>query len=222
MKHIFTLLVVCLYFVISGCKTKVIIASSEQDAQILVDGKIMGRGQTSTIMIKKNSCVNVQIEKTGYLKENFSYCFNGMNFKPKTQYIELKSDDAFNASLSTDYSNKDFEVTVNKSMNENEAWKIISQIVTNYFDNLEMADKATGYMKTSWQSKSFLQKTIRTRIIVKQSSSTPLKYKLKIISEYSDNPKESVKNDDNFKQWDRVLRAYDGIIGEFQTRLGNK
>ena len=32
---------------------------------------------------------------------------------------------------------------------DTEAWKIISRGVPSYFDNLEMADQATGYMKTS-------------------------------------------------------------------------
>jgi len=65
-----------------------------------------------------------------------------------------------------------------------------------------MADKETGYMKTSWQSKSFTQKTSRTRIIIKQSSSFPLKYKIKIGSEFADKPEQSVKDDDKFKEWD--------------------
>ena len=208
---------------LSSCRTTVVFTTSEKDAQIYVDGKSMGSGQTPVVRVRKNTCVRVKAEKTGFLTEELTYCYNGNNFgKPKTKYIVLPNDDAYDASVITDYANKDFEVTVSKEWTEAEAWKIISQIVTNYFDNLEMADKATGYMKTSWQSKSFIRKTNRSRIIVKQSSSTPLKYKIKIISEYSDNPDQSVKNDDAYKEWDRILRAYDNLITEFQTRLGQK
>ena len=133
------------------------------------------------------------------MTENLVYCYEGSNYgKPKTKYIELPNDDAYDASIVTDYANKDFEVEVSAGFTEEEAWKIISHIVTGYFDNLEMADRATGYMKTSWQSKSFARETVRTRIIVKQSGFEPLKYKLKIVSENSGSSSESVKNDDKF------------------------
>ncbi len=203
----------------NSCKTSVIFTTSEPDAQIVVDGRPMGVGPTEIVKIKKNSCVRVKVMKPGFLTKEMSYCYSGLTFSPKTKYIQLINDDAYDASIKNDYANKDFEQEVGKDLTEENAWKIISQIVTNYFDNLEMADRATGYMKTSWQSKSFSQKTIRTRVIIKQSSSTPLKYKIKIISEYSDNPNQSVKNDDKFKEWDRILRAYNGMITEFQSRL---
>lgn len=208
---------------LSGCRTAVIFTSSENDAQIYIDGRQMGMGETPVVKIKKEKCVNVKVEKTGFLSESMQYCYSGTNLlQPKTQFIELPHDDAYDASVITDYSNKDFEVEVNISYKEDEAWKIVSQIITGYFDNLEMADKSTGYMKTSWQLKSFDRQTIRTRIIVKQSSSSPLKYKIKIISEIADKPNQSVKDDDKFKEWDRILRAYDGLITEFQSRLSGK
>ncbi len=210
-------------FLLSSCSTSVIFTSSENDAQIYVDGRKRGSGQSSVINIKKDNCVNVKVEKTGFLTESLLYCYNGMTFgSPKTRYIELKNDDAYDASITTDYANKDFEVTVSSDFDEARAWKIVSQIVTGYFDNLEMADRATGYMKTSWQTKSFTMQTIRTRVIVKQSNSNPLKYKIKILSEYANDPEQSVKDDDKFKEWDRVLRAYEGLVTEFQARLGKK
>jgi len=221
-KRISIPLLVVAFALLTSCNTMVVFTTSEQDAKIFVDGRTMGSGKTEIIKIRKNSCVNVKVEKTGFLQEELSYCYSGLNFTPKTKYIELKHDDAYDASMKNDYANKDFEQEVSKKFTEDEAWKIVSQIVTGHFDNLEMADKATGYMKTSWQSKSFSQKTVRSRIIVKQSSTTPLKYKIKIISEYSDNPSQSVKDNDKFKEWDRILRAYNGLITEFQTRLGGE
>lgn len=161
-----------------SCRTAVMITASEQDAQIFVNGRPIGSGSSADIIkVKKHACSFIQVEKIGFLSENLSYCYNGTNlFTPKEKFIVLKRDDAYDASIKNDYANKDFEQEVSKKYSETEAWKIISQIVTNYFDIIEMADKETGYMKTSWQSRSFTQKTIRTRIIVKQSSSSPLKY----------------------------------------------
>lgn len=44
------------------------------------------------------------------------------------------------------------------------------------------------------------------------------KYKIQV-SEQSGRPGTSVKLDQNFREWDRILRKYDGMMTEFQTRL---
>ena len=206
---------------LSSCYSSVYFSTSEKDATIYVDGKAMGMGEAqSSVKLHRGECVNVRVEKIGFLVENLNYCYE--KFTVVKKYIELNRDDAFDASISNDYSNKDFEVEVNPKFSEEDCWKIISQIVTSYFDNLEMADKVTGYLKTSWQTKSFSQITVRSRIIVKQSSLEPLKYKIKVISEYANAPNQSVKDDDRFKPWDRLLRIYEPIILEFQDRISKK
>lgn len=205
---------------LASCSTSVIIRSSEKDATISIDGKEMGNGETSVLKIKKNNSISVEVKNTGFLTDHRVINYQGMKYKPIVEFIELAKDDAWEASIQNDFSNKDFEVTVKKEMSEDQAWKLISQIVTSYFDVLEMTDISTGYMKTSWQSKVFSQKVVRSRVIVKQSSTSPLKYKLKIVSEYSENPSTSVKNDEKFREWDRILRAYNDLLSEFQGRLG--
>jgi hypothetical protein len=82
-----------------------------------------------------------------------------------------------------------------------------------------MTDKETGYLRTSWSLKTFKRNTVRTRIIVKESSSDPLVFKVKLISETSGMPLTSVKSDELYKEWDRVLRSYSDVISEFQARL---
>jgi hypothetical protein len=64
-----------------------------------------------------------------------------------------------------------------------------------------------------------MQNTIRTRLIIKESSSEPLVFKVKLISEESNLPLTSVKSDELYKEWDRVLRSYSDIISELQARL---
>lgn len=216
------IIIISTTLLLSSCfiPSKVVFRTSEKDAQISVDGKRMGMGETQPIKIDKEACINVRIQKPGFFTENFNYCYNGKGIK--THFVELKTDDAFSASIQTDYANKDYEVEVNSKFNEDQAWKIIGNTVTNYFDILEMADKSTGYLKTSWESKSFSRTTIRTRVIVKQSNSSPIKYRLKIVSEFSIRANASIKNDDSFREWDRILREYEGLITEFQTRLRSK
>lgn len=125
----------------------------------------------------------------------------------------------FKSSVQTNYANEEFGQTVGNGLSKKEAWNVVSQTVTNYFDNLKMADFQTGYMKTAWEARSFRRATIRTRVIVTQNSSNPLKYQIKIVSEIADESSVNVDDAQAFEKWDRILRQYDGIIDEFQARL---
>jgi hypothetical protein len=217
-----------LIVLISSCITvsahdkTVLVSASEQDAIIYADGKQVGTG-SAEVVVPAYGQVFVQAKKAGFITAEVTfYNYSGKEAPPKTYQFTLEKDDAFEGSIKNDYANTDFEQEINSKFSDIQAWKLISEIVTSYFDNIEMADKETGYLKTNWQSKSFKKCTVRTRVIVKQSSSSPLKYKIKIISEISDSPNSSVKDDDKFKEWDRILKKYDGLITEFQTRLGGK
>lgn len=190
---------------------------SEPDAKIFLDGKLMGSGQIDVVILS-NTCVNIRIEKVGFLTEHITFCYKS-NFAPppKTYYVEMKKDDAYDATEATDMANIDIEIKTNKP--ENDAWKLISQIITSYFDVIEVTDRNTGYLRTSWVVQTFKQNTIRTRMIVKLGNSDPLSYKIKLISEQSGQPQTSVKSDELFKEWDRVLRRYKEVINEVQGRL---
>lgn len=217
MKYYLILIAILIF---SSCSNKVIITCSERDAEIFVEGKGLGTGETGIMKIrKKDYGVDVRIDKPGFLLYKETVFYEGVSFKPRTEFCELIPDEAWNASIQSDLANKDFEVQVRIELSEREAWKIVGQVVMNYNDNLEITDMNSGYLKTGWQSKQFSNKTVRTKILVKQSSSEPLKYKVKIISEYSDDAKVSVNDDEKFKEWDRILRAYNELISELQGRL---
>jgi hypothetical protein len=145
-----------------------------------------------------------------------------MTEPPNKQFFEMKKDDAEEASIKTDQANIDFSVEVNKKLSVVEAWKLTNQIVTDYFDAIEVADKETSYLRTAWSIQSFLQNTIRTRLIIKLSKSEPLTFKVKLVSEYSGISGTSVKADEQFHDWDRILRKYQNVISDFSNRLGVK
>jgi len=202
---------------IYASKQKVQFSASEQDANIFVDGKLMGKGNLE-ILITKDACVKVRVEKTGFLIYHIEFCNKKKQTKPpKSYYMEMHRDDAFDASIQTDIANIDIAINVNRS--KDEAWKLVNQIVLSYLDVIEVTDKETGYLRTAWQLKTFKQNTIRTRIIVKEASSNPLAFKIKLISEESRRPLTSVKSDELYREWDRVLRKYKDIIQEMQSRL---
>jgi hypothetical protein len=115
--------------------------------------------------------------------------------------------------------NVNVTLEVKKGLDELNAWKLISSIVMAEFDVLEITDKETGYIRSAWQVQSFNgESTIRTRIIVKMGDSNPLKYVIKIASERADGV-VSVKDDQDFEEWNRILKRYQYIIGEAQARL---
>jgi hypothetical protein len=224
MKQTTKLLFILLVILVTGFdayagKKEVRFSVSEPDAKIYVDGKLMGSGQL-IITVPAYGCVVVKVEKLSFLTGNIEFC-NKPDFTPppKTYYYQMEKDDAYDASEATDMANIDIEIKTTKT--ETEAWKLLSQIITSYFDVIEVTDRETGYLRTSWVVQSFKQQTVRTRIIVKLGESDPLTYKIKLVSEVANNGQVSVKSDEFFKEWDRILRKYREVIHEVQTRLGS-
>ncbi len=200
----------------------VVVSASEPDAKIIVDGQNLGTG-TLKVKVSKNSCVTVKVEKIGFLKYEQTYCDKkGSTAPPKKQYFEMKKDDAYEASVKTDQANVDFSVVIKDKLSTADAWKLATQIVTDYFDAIEVSDKETSYLRTAWSVQTFQQNTIRTRLIIKLGNSNPLTYKVKLVSEYSGSGGTSVKADELFREWDRLLRKYQNVISDFSTRLGSK
>lgn len=196
---------------------KVEVSCSESAAEIYANGQLQGRGKVIIVVIKDQPML-VQIKEVGFLTDEFSIKYGGGVSPQKTYYRTLVKDEAYDASASTDLANIDISEQTSKT--EDKAWRIISEIVTSYFDILEVSDKSTGYMRTAWVVQSFNGSTVRTRVIIKRSSSDgALKYKIKIISEIADAPNISVKDDEKFKSWDRILKKYNTLVSEFQTRL---
>ena len=206
--------ILALFFTACSSSKKVVV-SSDADAKIYVDGKLVSSGSTK-IGVPKNSTVHVKVEKTGFIPQERNYTNYRKSVLPKRDFIKLETDDAWESSLNTDLANRDVDIRTDKP--EDDAWKLISQILTSYFDVLEVTDKNSGYMRTSWVQKNFKASTIRTRLIIKLGNTEPLTYRVKLISETA-RPGTSVKNDEVFKQWDRLLRTYEPIINELQSRL---
>jgi hypothetical protein len=218
-----TLFLIGFFLVLTSCEAYVKITSSESDAKVFVNGNYTTDGSVK-ITLPDRGCQTVKMEKTGFLPIERKYCFNVSGFPkpPQTDYYSMQKDESWDASVKTDLANVDFAIEVDKKYNEDQAWKVISQVVTNYFDDIVTSSKETGYLITAWKVQSFPKRTVRTRIVIKNSNSNPLTYKIKIASEIALDENVSVKNEEQFKEWDRVLKRYEGVISEFQVRLGSK
>ena len=197
-------------------KTKKIIVNSDPDSKIYVDGKLVG-STTTTIKVEPNSTVNVKVEKTGFITLERNYVNDERHDLPKTDYLKMEKDDAYENSFVTNLANQDVDIRTSRP--EEDAWKLIARIITNSFDVIQVTDKATGYMCTAWVVKNFKAATIRTRLIVKTASSDPLMYKAKLVSEIAP-ANTSGSADEAFRSWDRVLRSFENVVPDLQSRLG--
>jgi hypothetical protein len=221
MKTKLALLFTLAFIVNMSCQT-VKISASETDATIIINGQKVGQGNYK-LSLDSKECYKIKAEKTGYLKYEVTVCGRKAGPEaPKSVYFEMKKDDAEEASVKTDQANIDFEIEVNNDLETTEAWKLTTQIVTDYFDAIEVSDKETSYLRTAWSVQSFQQNTIRTRLIIKLAKTNPLTFKVKLNSEYSGSNATSVKADEQFRDWDRILRKYRNVISDFSTRLAKK
>ncbi|MGQ0813505.1 MAG: hypothetical protein ACT4O1_03480, partial [Gemmatimonadota bacterium] len=196
----------------------VTINATPKTANIFVGNDQVSRG-TYNLVVKNGACVEVRVLERGYGRDYRRFC-NRENTPLETEVpIDLPFDEAYSSSIQSDQANVNFTIEVGANRSPDQAWRTISQVVLGKFDVIEITDKETGYMRTAWQTANFNTNTIRTRVIVKLGDTSPLKYVVKIASEQSGFPKTSVKDDEAFEVWDRILNSYKDIINELQARL---
>lgn len=201
---------------------RVVMLTAPQGARIAVNNKQAGVG-SFPVQVPEGSCVKVKVEQMGFLTYDREYCAQPNAPEPPMEdNVTLKQDGSYAASVASDQANVNVTIEVGKTFDEEKAWRLLSSIVLTYFDVLENSDSQTGYLRTAWQIKSWgdnNEVVIRTRIIVKRSNDTPLRYSVKIVSERNKTAGVSVKEDENFTPWDRLLNTYKDVISEAQSRL---
>jgi hypothetical protein len=201
------------------------ITTNPSDAVVEIGGKRVGTGSYD-LKVSKNACVEVRVSKDGFVRYVKNYCNQtNMQEPPTSDFIEMNVDEAYTSSVSSDLANVRITVPVNTIHSSEEAWRILSSIITRYFDILETVDFNTGYLTTSWQVQNFQSSIIRTRVIVSSGgNSDQLAYAIKLISQeaYLDGQNQvTVKDDEKFEDWARILKKYEGLIEEVQARLQN-
>ena len=197
----------------------VMVRTTPEDVAIKINDRFVAKGEYN-VKIPKGECVQVTAEKEGSVAVLRKYCNqDNAPIIPVMDHIDLVVDETFAMSFPSDSVNINNIIDINPNHSEAEAWKIMSQIVMNVFDVIEVTDKATGYLRTAWAVKTFPNNTIRTRIIVKVADSSKLKYAVKLCSEASGKRGSSVSDDSLFSEWNRVLTPYKEVLGNIQQRL---
>jgi len=198
-------------------KEKIKLTCSQPDAEIYVDDRARGKGSVE-IEVPDKGCTWVQVQKEGYITEKIEFCNKkDMQKLPNSYHFNLKKDDAYDATIKSDVVNIDQKIVA--KYEKDKAWQILNQIVLDNFDAVEMSDKETGYLRTAWVVTRYKYSAVRTRFIVKQSSSDPLIFKVKLVSEHAQNGMAGANDDEHFKEWDRIVRKYSSINAEIEARV---
>jgi len=194
------------------------ITTNNNTHSIYIDGTLVGQGSVSGIKIPKNNCITVQVSGVGYLTRINEFCNRkGMPKMEKTQYIPLSIDDSFEATFATDLANNDIIVNP-RSSNISTSWTNAVRLVVENFDALEVNDNDVKYLRTAWVVDVFQEFTVRTRLIARVTNESPLELRFKIVSERAAG-QASPRDDERFRSWDRILKRYQGLIEEVQSRL---
>ena len=218
-KNFMTRLFLIIFMVIIGAmqinaKKLLKITVIPSDAQISVDGNYVG----------------VKLEKEGYITQETKFYRTD---KRKAISFTMRPDKFYEASVPSGLVNKFFTVSVspefytvdkNGRRDAEKAWKLIHQILLNYFDEMQTTDISSGFIQTPWDYERFSEskQAVRTRVTVKQSgiSDDDLTFQIKISSEEA--PLIGMSNENSYREVVRILKKFEPLISEFQSRLSKK
>lgn len=206
---------------------KIVVIPSE--ATIKVNGSYYGDG-SAVLKIKKNDFVSLECSCPGY--ETLNTRIYG-NDERKTIEIKLKEDMLLKQTTESSVANNFFSVKVNKNLysddpatgkrNAENAWKMAHSVLLKYFDEIMTSDAASGFIQTPWLYKNYVEagKTLRTRVTIKESNiGGDLTFQIKMASEMA--PIQGRSREESFLETNRIMKEFETLISEFQSRLGEK
>lgn len=209
-------------------KAKIIkINVQPQEAAIYVDNSLIGYGYGEfSRPPKKNQVAIIRVECDEYNTVNSK--FYGGDERNSLSF-NLMQDGFYRASASSGLVNKFititldpqyYSVTEDGQINSEPAWKLLHQILLNYFPEIETTDIHGGYLQTPWQYKKFTmsEKQIRNRVTVRDVT-TPerVAFQIKISSEVAG---AMAARHGEFEEVDRLPKDLEPMVEELQTRIG--
>ena len=200
---------------------KITVKTIPENATIWVDGQDVGEGVYTVKFEKDNDFYIVAAKAPGYMEKRFRLLKSNPN---KSVVIRLNVDEAYEASTGSgsgeDMGNSWMDITCRKGLTEDQVWKRLMNIATSYFSNIEVRDKAAGWIKTGWRITKFTNQTVRTRLEVRMSFTDEdvVSYRARIVSEQKDNDCSDGRN--CYESFDRVLKVFQPMIEELQTSVG--
>lgn len=230
MKRLFILLslfMIC-FASFAEKKAKVIkITAQPQEAAIYIDNALIGYGYGEfSRPPKKNQVAIIRIECDEYTTVHSK--FYGGDERNSLSF-NLMQDGFYRASAASGLVNKFLTITLdpqyytideNGKVDSEPAWKLLHQILLNYFPEIETTDIHGGYLQTPWKYKKFTMsdKELRNRVTVRDIT-TPerVAFQIKISSEVAG---AMAARHGEFEEVDRLPKELEPMVEELQTRIG--
>lgn len=196
-------------------------------AKIYIDGNYVGDGVTTANVRKKDGFIVIKCEEEGYVTLETKFFATD---KRKAISFTLRRDAFYDVTVGSGTVNKYFSVKVSNDLytvekdgqrNTELAWKMIHQVILNYFDEIQTTDMASGFIQTPWQYKSFpeIERVVRTRVSVKESNlGGDLTFQIKVSSEAASII--GANQEESYREINRIIKEFEPMISEFQARLG--
>lgn len=209
-------------------KAKVIkISVQPQEAAIYVDNSLIGYGYGEfSRPPKKNQVAIIRVECDEYTTAHSK--FYGGDERNSLSF-NLMQDGFYRGSAASGLVNKFITITLDPQyytiddqgkVNTEAAWKLLHQILLNYFPEIETTDFHGGYLQTPWKYKSFnlSEKQLRNRVTVRDVT-TPerVAFQIKISSEVAG---ALQARHGEFDEVDRLPKELEPMVEELQTRIG--
>lgn len=198
-----------------------------QEASITVNGSFAGYGYAEVMKPeKKNQVLIIKCECNEY-KPIIAKFFGGD--KRESISYELQQDGFYRSSAASGIVNKFFTIDIDPqyytrdeegNLNTQKAWKMLHQILLNYFDEISASDYAGGYLQTPWHYKEFSlsEFQLRNRVTIRDiSNGDKVAFQIKVSSEVAG---AQAARHGEFTEIDRIPKDFETIIQELQTRIG--
>lgn len=209
-------------------KEKVIkITAQPKEAAIYVDNNLIGNGYGEFSRPKKgNQVAIIRVECDEYTTANSK--FYGSDERNSLSF-NLMQDGFYRGSAASGLVNKFITITLDPmyytiddqgKVNSEAAWKLLHQILLNYFPEIETTDIHGGYLQTPWKYKSFTmsEKQLRNRVTVRDVTTTDrVAFQIKISSEVAG---AMAAKHGEFDEVDRLPKELEPMVQELQTRIG--
>lgn len=200
---------------------KITIKTIPENATIFVDGQPVGEGTYKLKFDSGNDFYIISVKADGYIERRYRLLKSNPN---NSVVYRLEEDEAMKASTGSEdgaeLANEWMDITCRRGMTEDMIWKRLMNICTTYFSNIDVRDKAAGWIKTRWKVTSFKNQKVRTRLEIRMSftGEDQISYRARIVSEINDDL--DCKGQDCYKPYPRVLKKYQPMIEELQTSVG--
>lgn len=227
-KIIFIMMALLVSSPIWAKREKVIKVSVQpQEAAIYIDNNFIGYGYGEfTRPQKKDQVAIIRVECNEYTTAHSK--FYGGDERNSLSF-NLMQDGFYRGSAYSGLVNKYLTVTLDPQfytiseegkVDTGAAWKLLHQILLNYFPEIETTDFYGGYLQTPWKYKTFnmSEKQIRNRVTVRDVT-TPdrVAFQIKISSEVAG---AMQARHGEYDEIDSLPKELEPMVEELQTRIG--